>query len=150
SFGLSRFADGRRATACLGEVEDDAANLRVRLEEREQQRAVAAAYVDDRLVAAPRDALEPLEPALPALSHRTVERRALIRMRAEPRPELLAVHAREGSLAARVEPAHRFEPRAAEEARKAVPAIDGEELRGRCVAEGARLRLLEDAVARER
>src|SRR6476646_4044026 len=120
------------------------------LEEGTKERTVAAADVDDRLVATPLHSLEPLEPPLPPLRHRAIEGGPLLRVRREPRPELLAEHAREWRFAAHVQPANRCEPRAAEKAREVVPAVDREELRGRRVAEDARLLLGEDPVARER
>ena len=52
------------------------------LEQREEQRAVPAADVDDRLVAAPANRVEPVEPRLPPLLHRPVEGRAFLGMRA--------------------------------------------------------------------
>src|SRR5262249_44383626 len=122
----------------LGEVEDDPAHPGMALEQRAQERAVAAAHVDDGLVAAEPDDLEPLDPPLPVLLHRAVEDGALLRVRREPWPELLAEHAREGRTTACVQICHGLQPDAAEEMRERVPAVLRERLRLLGVAEGAR------------
>src|SRR5207244_3578773 len=117
--------------------------VRVPLQELEQQGAVAAADVDDRLVATPVDALEALEAALPALRHGAVEGGALVRMGGEPRPELRAEHTREGGRTATVEIDHRFEPATAEKLSEVVPAVRREELGDLRVPEDTRFFLRE-------
>src|SRR5579862_1446990 len=93
------------------------------LEQGEQERAVAAADVYDRLVASPFDALDTLQSPLPALRHRAVERRPFFGVLPQPGPELVAVHAREGGLSAQVERRCGLQPRSAEELRERVPAV---------------------------
>ena len=73
-------AEGRFVSVDLRQVEDDAAELRPQLEQRLEQRAVAAADVDDRLVVAPVELGEPRRVALPPAGHRGVEDRAFCRM----------------------------------------------------------------------
>src|SRR5262249_8211770 len=111
--------------------------------------AVAAADVDDRLVAVPLDGGEPCCAALLPLLHRVVEDRALARMLGEPRPEVGAELAPESVLAARVEGACGAEENASEELREGAVGAAAELRRGR-VREDTRLRLGEHPVARER
>src|SRR5215207_1376063 len=92
-------------------------------EQGEEQRAIPAADVDNRLVAAPADRVETLEPALPALLHRAVERGPFLRMRGEPLPEAVSVQPRERRRAARVQARERLQPDTPEEMREVVPAI---------------------------
>jgi hypothetical protein len=54
------------------------------VQQRYEQRAVATTDVDDRLVAAPLNRFQALQPSLPALSHRAVECAALLRVRRQP------------------------------------------------------------------
>src|SRR5262249_15845320 len=112
-------------------------------------RAVAAADIDNRLVAAPLDRGEPCRAALLPLLHRAVEDCALVRMLGEPRPQVGAVLALEGGLPARVERAYGAVKGATEEVREGAPAA-AEELRCGRVREDTRFRLGEDSVARER
>src|SRR4051812_8334024 len=144
-------AQARLVDVRLRQVEDDAAATRVPGEQRDQQRAVAAAHVDDRLVAAPLDLREVVDPTFLPLLHRAVERGALVRVGREPRPELGAEDAREGRLARRLELAGRVVPDAAEEAREVVPAaVAVQQLRRLGVGEDAGRDLGEDPVARKR
>src|SRR5215207_8813717 len=118
-------------------------------EQGEEQRAVAAADVDDPLVAAPADRVEPLDPALPALLHRAVERGPFRWMRGEPLPEPGSLQSRERRRAACVQAREGTQPDAPEEMREVVPAVRAQQLGRGGVLKDARRRLGEDAVARE-
>jgi hypothetical protein len=116
-----------------------------------KQRAVAAADVDDRLVAAPLESGQSLEAPLLALLHRAVEPSSLVGMLSEPGPELAAEQAWKCWFAGGIESLRSPIPDAAEEAREVVPtATAAQVLGGRCVAEDAGSVLCKDAVARER
>ena len=74
----------------LGQVEHDPAQPRPTPNELDEQRAVAAADVDDGLAVAPLERGEPLGAPSPFLAgHRAVEDRALVAVRREPRPEVV-------------------------------------------------------------
>src|SRR5204863_10149945 len=71
----------------LRPVEDDSAQSRAPGAERGEERPVAAADVDDDLVAAPAGRREPVDPPLLPLLHSAVERCTFGRVLGEPRPE---------------------------------------------------------------
>ena len=125
-----------------------------RCEQRAQQRAVAAADVDDGLVAAPVERGEPLAGRSFPPRHRAVEDRPLVGVRREPRPEVGAERRGGRSTVAgrRIE---RRRPRVRNTppnrcANSCQPSVAAQQLRRLGVAEDARLVLREDAVARER
>ena len=113
----------------------------------EQQRAVPAADVDDRLAPAPLEAARAARrgvPCPPPLRGRTAPARAML---SQPGPEVAV----EGLPPGRIEAAGSLVPDPAEELREsAARSCPAEELGGRGVPVDARLDLGEDAVARER
>src|SRR5581483_11047142 len=136
----------------LRHVEDDATETRHARRQLDEERAVAAADVDDGLARAPRKPCDPLDtPSLPVL-HREVERLPLLRVLGEPAPEVAPERPRErGPHGARVEVADGAIPGSAEETgelARGLAALQGARRVG--VGEHAGIGLGEDAVARER
>src|SRR5437764_15430527 len=105
---LAALADRAFVARGLRKIENNPAHLLVAPKQRQQQRAVAAADIDHELVTAPIDALEAIEATLRPLSHRPVEGGALVRVRRQPCPELIAVDPRERRLAAQVKRSDRL------------------------------------------
>src|SRR5207244_6587393 len=113
---LDAVAEGRLVAHRLGQVEDDAPQLGAATDQLDEQRAVAAADVDDDLALAPLETREPLGGAGAFSRHRRVERRAVGGMLREPLPETGAEPVRERSPGRRrVEIRGRLEERANEE-----------------------------------
>ena len=120
---LDAVAERRLVTHRLGQVEDDAAQLRAARDQLAEQRSVATADVDDDFAVAPLESRQTLGRPQALARHRKVERRPLGRVHGEPLPEIGPEPALERRLGQRsVQILGRLEKDAAEEVRELAPA----------------------------